>query len=191
MRDAGTNLIRIMSYPNDQDDPWGEAEWKSEVFKRLRELAIVAEGEGVILGHENCSGYAGLGPDQFLETVEAVDNPAFKLIFDTGNNTFHDSDNESTWRFYEACKSEIVHVHIKAYKPGDDGKYVACYPDEDSVQERVLRALSADSYDGWLSIEPHMAAAIHLGEEAEGAGARKVWLEYARRIEALAAAASS
>ena len=191
MREAGTNLIRIMSYPNDQDNPWSEADWKAEVFKRLKDLATVAEGEGVILGHENCSGYAGLGPDQYLETVEAVNSPSFKLIFDSGNNTLHDKDPEATWRYYEACRNEIVHVHIKACKPGDDGEYTTCYPDEDPVQERVLRALVADGYDGWLSIEPHMHAAIHLGQQADGDASRTAWLEYTRRIEALAATASS
>ncbi len=191
MREAGTNLIRIMSYPNDVDNPWSEDDWKAEVFKRLKELATVAEGEGVILGHENCSGYAGLGPDQYLETVEAINSPAFKLIFDTGNNSEHDQDIEATWRYYEACKGEIIHVHIKAYKPGDDGEMATCYPDEDPVQERVLRDLVADGYNSWLSIEPHMAAAIHLGKEAEGDAAREIWLEYTRRIEALVEKVSS
>lgn len=190
MKQAGTDLIRIMSYPNDKDNPWDESAWKQEVFRRLRELAKVAEDLGVVLGHENCNGYAGLGPEQYLETVEAVDSPAFKLIFDTGNNSLHDNDGETTWRFFEACRSEIIHVHIKAAKPADNDEYVTCYPDEDPIQARILTALTEDGYDGWLSIEPHLAAAVHLGQKASGDSAIAVWQEYAKRIEALVASVS-
>ena len=188
MKQMGIEIIRIMSYPNQEDAPWSTDEWKNEVFRRLRELAHIAEDHGVFLGHENCSGYGGIGPSQYLETVEAVSSPAFKLIFDTGNNSLHDNDLESTWSFYEACKEEIIHVHIKAAKPGPDGPLVPCYPDQDPVQERILSDLAARDYDGWLSIEPHMAAAIHLNKDVEDPEtARRVWLDYARRLEQLVA----
>ena len=189
MKQAGTRLLRIMSYPNTTDDPWPADRWKAEVVRRLRELATMAEDLDVILAHENCSGYGGIGPDEYLELVAAVDSPAFKLIFDTGNNTLHDNDAEATWRFYEACREEIIHVHVKAGKPGKEGTYVTCYPDEDPVQERILSDLAARGYQDWISIEPHMAAAVHLGQEATGDEARRIWLEYAKRVEALAAAA--
>jgi sugar phosphate isomerase/epimerase len=189
MKEAGTQFLRVMSYPNLEDDPWPVDRWKAEAIRRLRELSHMAEDLGVILGHENCSGYGGIGPDTYLELAAAIDSPAFKLIFDTGNNTLHDNDEEATWRFYEACRAEIAHVHIKAGKPGEDGEYVTCYPDEDPVQARILADLAATGYDGWISIEPHMAAAVHLGQEASGDEARRIWVEYAARIEKLAAAA--
>lgn len=188
MRECGARILRIMSYPNDKDAPLPEADWKREAGRRLRELARMAEDENVILGHENCSGYGGLGPRQFLELVEAVDSPAFRLIFDTGNNTLHDRNREATWIYYEACRDQIVHVHIKACKPDADGNMKTCYPDEDPVQARILGDLKARGYDGWLSIEPHMAAVVHEHKEAEDAeAARRIWVEYARRLEALVA----
>lgn len=188
MKQAGTSLLRIMSYPNDSENPWSEEDWKAEVFKRLRNLAAVAEDNGVILGHENCNGYGSLGPDQYLEMKEAVDSPALKVIFDTGNNSLHDNDLGATWRYYEACKPDIVHVHIKSAHAGPEGKVVTCFPDEDPTQKRVLQDLKDGGYCGWMSIEPHLAAAIHEGKSADDSDAPKlVWLEYARRLEALVA----
>ncbi len=184
MRDAGVNLIRIMSYPNPQDNPWPKDKWKAEVIRRLRELATIAEGEGVILGHENCSGYGGIGPDEYLELATAIDSPAFKLIFDTGNNSAHDGDTEATWRYFEACRDHIVHVHIKSYRPNAEGKLATCYPDEDPVQRRILTALKATGYDGWISIEPHLAAAIHAGKDVTDEQKNTaIYVEYAKRLE--------
>ncbi len=184
MRQAHCQFLRIMSYPNLGDSPLSDSEWKAETVRRIRELAMIAEGEGITLGHENCAGY-GESARGFLELVEAVDSSAFKLIFDTGNNSLHDNSTQVTWDYYEACKAHIAHVHIKAAKPGADG-FVTCHVDEDGVQERILRDLHASGYDGWLSIEPHMKAAIHAGQDIDESGeARSVWVEYAARLERL------
>ncbi len=186
MHEAGTRLIRVMSYPNASDEPWPEDKWKKEVFRRLRELAKIAADNDVILAHENCSGYGGIGPDQALEMLAEVNSQAFNLIFDTGNCTSHDQDNESSWRYYEAVKEHIIHVHVKAYKQDADGKWTTCFPDEDPVQRRVFADLEADGYDGWLSIEPHLSAVIHTGKAIDDAGAAKLtYLEYARRLEGI------
>ena len=186
MRDSGTRFLRIMSYPNSSENPLIRADWKAETVRRLKELASIADGEGIILGHENCSGY-GETPEGYLELVEAVDSPAFKLIFDTGNNSLHANDVEVTWDYYQACRAEIVHVHIKCARPGPDGgDHVTCHVDEDPVQRRILADLEATGYDGWLSIEPHIKAAIHAGQDVDDSGeARVVWVEFARRLEKL------
>jgi sugar phosphate isomerase/epimerase len=186
MRQAGTRFLRIMSYPNAADQPLSRPAWKAETVRRLRELCAIAEGEDVILGHENCSGY-GAGASGFLELVEAVNSPAFKLIFDTGNNSLHDNSCEVTWEYYRACRQEIVHVHIKCARPGPGGQtYVTCHVDEDAVQRRILQDLERTGYDGWLSIEPHLKAAIHAGQDIDETGeARRVWVEFARRLEVL------
>ena len=54
----------------------------------------------------------------------------------------------------------VIHVHIKSARPGDDGTYATCYPDEDPIQARILADLKARDYDGWVSIEPHLHAQI-------------------------------
>ncbi len=186
MREAGTKFLRIMSYPNDEKSPLAVDAWKAEVFRRLKELTAIAEGEGIVLAHENCNGY-GATAEGYLEMVEAVGSPALQLIMDTGNNSLHDNDVEVTWDYYKTCRKEITHVHVKCAKPGEDGKgHVTCHVDEDPVQRRIFADLEATGYDGWLSIEPHIKAAIHAGQDVDDTGeARTVWVEFARRLEKL------
>jgi len=183
MREAGTRFLRIMSYPNNPDHPLDKPAWKAETVRRLRELATIAAGEGIVLGHENCSGY-GATPEGFLELAREINSPAFQLTFDTGNNSLHDNDGESTWNYYLACRDYISHVHIKCAKPGTNGVYATCYPEEDPIQERIIRHLLQTGYHGWLSIEPHIKAAIHAGKDVDDTGeAQRVWVDYARRLE--------
>ena len=186
MRQAGTKFLRIMSYPNSESNPLNRSEWRIEAVRRLKELAKIAEGEGIILGHENCSGY-GETPEGYLELVEAVNSPALQLIFDTGNNSLHDNNTEVTWDYYQKCREQITHVHIKCAKPGENGDdFVTCYVEEDPVQERILKDLEATGYDGWLSIEPHIKAAIHAGQDVDDSGeGRVVWVNFAKGLERL------
>ena len=186
MRQAGTKFLRIMSYPNSESNPLRRSEWRIEAVRRLKELAKIAEGEGIILGHENCSGY-GETPEGYLDLVEAVNSPALQLIFDTGNNSLHDNNTEVTWDYYQKCREQITHVHIKCAKPGENGDdFVTCYADEDPVQERILKDLGATGYDGWLSIEPHIKAAIHAGQDVDDSGeGRVVWVNFAKGLEGL------
>jgi sugar phosphate isomerase/epimerase len=188
MQETGTKFLRIMSYPNDEKSPLSQEAWKAEVFRRLKELTAIAEGEGIILAHENCNGY-GATAEGYLEMVEAVGSPALQLIMDTGNNSLHDNDVEVTWDYYDTCRAEVTHVHVKCAKPGEDGGvHVACHVDEDPVQRRIFADLEANGYDGWLSIEPHIKAAIHAGQDVDDSGeARVVWVEFARRLEKLVA----
>jgi|TARA_B110000467_G_scaffold149713_1_gene156578 sugar phosphate isomerase/epimerase len=188
MRETGTKFLRIMSYPNPDPNALSRADWKAETVRRLKELARIAGDEGVILGHENCNGY-GETATGYLELVEAVDHPALQLIFDTGNNSLHDNDIEATWDYYQRCREQIAHVHIKCAKPGENGvDYVTCHVDEDPVQKRILEDLSATGYDGWLSIEPHLKAAIHAGQDIDESGeGRRVWVDFAQRLERMVA----
>ena len=187
MQECGAKYLRIMSYPNDEKSPLGQEAWKAEVVRRIKELSTIAEGEGIILGHENCNGY-GAEDEGFLELADAVNSPAFRLIFDTGNNSLHDHNTDVTWNYYKACRDYIDHVHIKCAKPGPDGKYVTCHVDEDPVQFQIFSDLEATGYDGWLSIEPHIKAAIHAGKDVDDTGeAREVWVEFAKRLEKLIA----
>ena len=75
MQAAGTKFLRIMSYPNDEENPLNDADWKAETVRRLKELSAIAEGEGIVLAHENCSGY-GASAEGYLGLVEAVSSPA-------------------------------------------------------------------------------------------------------------------
>ena len=177
MRALGCSFIRTMSYPN---AGWPEEKWRDEVVARLKELARIAREAGVVLLHENCDGWGGLGPQQSLELLQRVDSPGLKLVYDTGNPVPHGQD---AWGYYEAVREHIAYVHVKdgTMKDGD-----MCYtfPGEgDACVRAVIADLLRRGYDGGLSIEPHLAAIVHEGKAAsESENAYERYVEYGRRL---------
>ena len=180
MKKMGAEFIRVMSYANESgvDD----AEWRSEAIRRLSELARMAEDAGIVMVHENCTGYGGKGPKETLDLLAEVNSPALKLVYDTGNTITYGQD---AWDYYSAVKAHIVYVHIKDMR--DDGeKYVACYPGEGKADvRRIVGDLFADGYDGGISIEPHMTAQAHLGTESDPELMYSTYVEYGHRLMAL------
>jgi len=157
MRRLGTRYIRIMSYPN---DGWPESQWKREVIRRLRKLTQIAEDAGIVLLHENCAGWGGLRWQNTLELLEAMDSPAFRLLFDTGNPVAEGLDS---WEFYQAIREHIVHVHIKDARR-EDSKVQFTFPGEGEGRLRaILGDLRSRGYQGALSIEPHLAQIVSGG----------------------------
>ncbi len=179
LHELRTTFVRIMSYPNDQ---WAEVDWFREVVRRLKELARVAADHNLILVHENCSGWGGRGPQHTLDLLAAVDSPALKLVFDTGNPP---AEGQDAWNFYTQVKSQIVYVHIKDAKwtaPGEPARFT--YPGEGAGQVRaIVSDLLKSGYTGGFSIEPHLEAVIHLAKEANNPNAAfEVYVEYGRRF---------
>ena len=176
MQKLHTKYIRIMSYPNDN---WDDAKWRAEVMRRLKELTKMAEAGGIILAHENCSGWGGQSPEQALDIIEAIDSPALRFLLDTGNKPHQKG---TVWEVYQKIKNYIVHVHIKDYQ-GE--KFV--FPGEGEAQmSEVVKDLLASGYDGGFSIEPHMAAVVHLGKKADDPeAAYHLYVEYGRKAESL------
>jgi sugar phosphate isomerase/epimerase len=182
MRRFGTRRVRCMSWPNAKP-PWPAEAWRDEAIRRMRILAATAERGGVVLVHENCDGWAGQGPQETLDFLDAVGSPSLKLVFDTGNPTPHEQDG---WDFYRRVRDRIDYVHIKDYVRRD-GKLAACFAGDGlgRVKETVGDLL-AHGYDGGFSIEPHLAAVIHLGKEAaDPRKAFRLYVEYGRRFARL------
>jgi sugar phosphate isomerase/epimerase len=107
MKKLNTKYIRVMSYPN---DGMGESEWHEEVLKRMKELTNIAEGEGIILAHENCSGWGGVSAENCRTLTEEIGSASFRVLFDTGNPP---AEGQDSWDFYNTVRKYIVYVHIK------------------------------------------------------------------------------
>jgi len=179
IQQCGAKYIRTMSYPNSKENPLPEPEWRDEVVRRFQEMAKIAADGGIVLVHENCHGWASQGPDSQLEFIESVDNPALKLVFDTGNEHKH-----NTVKYFQAVREHIVHMHIKSWKYDGDSHKPA-FPDEgDEGTRQILTELIASGYDGYLSIEPHMVAMIHLGKSADEDPelAYNLYVEFGQRL---------
>jgi len=181
MKKFNTKFIRVMSWPNDNENPWPEGKWAEEVIKRMKELAKIAEDGGVILAHENCSGWGGLSPENSLRLLEEVNSSAFVLLFDTGNVVAH--TDIDTWDFYIKIKPYIKYVHVKDYKADKSG---ATFPGEGASKvKEILTDLKNSGYDGFVSIEPHVASVVHEGKVGNTEITYRTYIEYGKKLMAL------
>ncbi len=180
MKRFNTPFIRVMSYPNDTDNPLSDAEWRDEAIGRMKVLAKMAEDGGIMLVHENCSGWGGLSAENSNILLGEVDSPALKVVFDTGNPVSYGQD---PWEYYQAVYDDIVYVHIKdAKKVDDEDEYVYCGEGEGCVRQ-IVGDLLGKGYDGGFSIEPHLAAIIHTGQKEDNeAKLYETYTEYGRRL---------
>ena len=82
MREMGTKFIRVMSYPNDPQNPIDEPAWRKEAIARMKTLAAMAEDGGVILDHENCSGWGGACAENSNILLGEVSSPALRVVYE-------------------------------------------------------------------------------------------------------------
>jgi len=180
MQKFGTQFIRVMSYPNDKDNPLSDSAWRDEAVKRMKVWARMAEDAGIVLAHENCSGWGGQSAGHSNILLGEVDSPALKVVFDTGNPVTYGQDS---WDYYQTVAKDIVYVHIKdARKVDGEDVYTYCGEGDGCVKE-IVGDLLAKGYAGGLSIEPHLAAVIHTGESTDDvAELYNSYVAYGRRL---------
>ncbi|MDX1357825.1 MAG: sugar phosphate isomerase/epimerase family protein [Clostridia bacterium] len=186
MNILGTKYIRTMTWIPDEDDL---AYTRSEGIRRYKELAKIAEDTGILLAHENCTGWGGFSPENMLELKSEVDSPNLVLLYDTGNVVSHGDDPES---FFKGIRGHFDYIHIKDAKfgVGEEGHtFTYCGEGDGNIAEILRRVIKEDGYDGVISIEPHVAAIVH-----EGSGSSKgdeimfnSYLEYGRKLEKIIA----
>lgn len=189
MHKLNTSYIRIMSYARGSAS---EDEWADEAIKRVKELTRIAEGEGIILLHENCDGWGSTKPENLRTLLEKIQSNALKVVFDMGNPLSHGHQEEDVWEFLKAAGDRIAHIHIKDCFVDNEGAIVHCFPGEGQchVKEIVNYIISKYGYSGYLSIEPHMIFQFHnkIGSD-EGAETIKAetYLEYGQKAMRLLA----
>jgi sugar phosphate isomerase/epimerase len=176
-------FIRVMSYPNDPKNPVSEKEWRDEAIRRMKNLAKIAEDGGIVMAHENCSGWGGLSAENSNILLGEVASPALKVVYDTANPISYGQD---PWHYYQTVYEDIVYVHIKDCKKVDgEDVYVYCGEGQGRVRDTVSDLLSK-GYDGGFSIEPHLAAVIHTGQQAKSENQLyESYTEYGRRLMAI------
>ncbi len=150
----GAPYVRIFSfYP---PEGGSIAEHRREVMKRMKQMVAAAEQAGLVLLHENESDIYGEKPEGVKDLFATIRSEHFKGIFDPANFVVAGvAPYDEAWR---AGLAELTHYfHIKDKVPGQK----ACVP---AGQGRgQIREILADAkkcgFDGYLTLEPHMAAA--------------------------------
>lgn len=199
MQKLGIKLLRGMSFLTPEDEPPDSPELEEIIFLKVAELVRICADNGIVYGHENCMNYGGLSYRHTLKLLERVNNPALKLIFDTGNPVFNyrrigtpPYPLQSSWEFYRNVREFIAYVHIKdgTALPRPDGKRPKpeyCYAGDGAGDVRaIIIDLLKNGYDGGFSIEPHIATVFHDDKSSSQADVMfNSYVEYGHRFETL------
>ncbi len=157
-----TPSIRLFSfYPpaplkegSDDSSAANPAEYRDEVLRRLREMTARARAANVILLHENEKGIYGDTIARCVDLLQSCDDAQFQAILDPAN--FIQCGQTPYPDAYEAIRPWLGYVHVKDAR--SDGSVVAAGEGVTHWPE-LLQRLRADGYDGFLSLEPHLASA--------------------------------
>ena len=184
MRRAKTRFVRTMGW---MQAGVTDAEWRDEGIRRYREMAKLAADADIVLLHENCEGWGGTSPANARAFMEAVDHPNVRYLFDIGNTV---SYGLPTLPFYEAVRPFIAYVHVKDARrnPAGGKSNAFTYPGQgDALVREVLTDLLRSGYAAGVSIEPHVASIVHLGEGTKASPEERFasYLKYGRELEAL------
>jgi len=148
----GTQYIRMFSF----FVPQGRADaYRDEVMRRLSALLEEADGRPVILLHENESRIYGDIPRRCLDILKTLDSPQLRMTFDPANFVMNDVRPYDD--AFEMLADHIAYLHIK------DGimaeKRVVPAGEGDGQVKQILQALHERGFNGFASLEPHLAHA--------------------------------
>ena len=132
---------------------------RDEVLARLAALAAEARGHDVILAHENEKDIYGDTPGRCRDIVESVGSPQLRLTWDPAN--FVQCQARPYTDGYALLRPYLEYVQIKDALLAT-GEVVPAGEGDGEVLE-TLRALRADHFDGFFSLEPHLLLSERMG----------------------------
>jgi sugar phosphate isomerase/epimerase len=152
----GAPLIRLFSY-YDAKDGTSVLQHRDEVLRRFRAKVAYLESrpsaKGVTLVHENEAKIYGEKGERCHDLMTAINSPRLRMAFDFANFVQAGERPLDNW---PSLKPFSVHIHVKDAMLGT-GKVVPAGEGDGQV-EPILVDLARTSYDGFLSLEPHLAA---------------------------------
>ena len=132
---------------------------RDEVLSRMEDLADVAADRDVILVHENEKDIYGDIPRRCLDIVTSVSSPKLRLAWDPAN--FVQVGVRPFTEGYEMLRPHVSYIQIKDALLAN-GTVVVAGAGDGEVRETV-RALQADGFDGFFSLEPHLGEYTAFG----------------------------
>jgi sugar phosphate isomerase/epimerase len=125
---------------------------RDEVLSRMGALAETAADSDVILAHENEKEIYGDIPRRCLDIVTSVASPQLQLAWDPAN--FVQVGVRPFTEGYAMLRPHVGCMQIKDALLADGTVVVAGGGDGEVVE--TVRALRADGFDGFFSLEPHL-----------------------------------
>jgi sugar phosphate isomerase/epimerase len=130
-----------------------QAALPDEVVECLHSAAELAQSAGVELVIEVEAGFRADTGSSTAELIRRVNHPALGVNWDAGNACA--AGDLPFPNGYQAVRDYVRHVHFKDLVHTDADHYTyAVHGEIDWLGQ--IRALAADGYDGFISIEPHM-----------------------------------
>ncbi|HYF49974.1 MAG TPA: sugar phosphate isomerase/epimerase [Planctomycetota bacterium] len=147
-----TKVIRVFSFyvPSQAEAPTN----KTEVLKRMKELADLAKAEGVNLELENEVGLYGDTSDRHLEILEHINSGHVRAAFDFANYVNSGDDPLKAW---PKMKKWVVDFHIKDGKKGQE--VAVPIGQGDGKAKEILQDAFSGGWGGYLTLEPHLSEA--------------------------------
>jgi sugar phosphate isomerase/epimerase len=155
--ELGTALVRVFSFfvPPGQDP----RQFRGRVIDRMAALAALAAERGLVLAHENEKEIYGDRPERCADIVASVGSPALRATFDAAN--FVQCGVRPHADAYELLRPYLEYVQIKDALAAT-GEVVPAGQGDGQVRE-TLAALRDSGFEGYLSLEPHLATAGRFG----------------------------
>jgi sugar phosphate isomerase/epimerase len=149
----GAPYVRVFSFfiPAGEDPEV----YRDEVLGRMYTLAKEAEAARVVLVHENEKGIYGDVPSRCLDILSQVGSPALRAAWDAANFVQCGVDHPHR-AGYDSLRPYVDYVHVKDALAGS-GKVVPAGEGDGEIRE-TISALHASGFDGFFSLEPHLAS---------------------------------
>ncbi|WAH96352.1 sugar phosphate isomerase/epimerase family protein [Arthrobacter sp. MMS18-M83] len=153
----GTRYIRIFSFYRAEGT--GPEEVRDAVMDRMRALAAEAQAHDVVLLHENEKDIYGDTPERVLDIITTVHSPALRVAWDAAN--FVQVGVKPFSEAYDMLRPYLEYLQVKDARADD--RLVMPAGEGDGELRETIKALKEDGFEGFASLEPHLANAHHLG----------------------------
>jgi len=165
--DLGTGTVRVFSFFMPPGEP--PQRHRQQVIDRMRALTSIAEDRGLVLAHENEKEIYGDRPERCADLITAVSSPALRATFDAAN--FVQCGVRPHSEAYGLLRPYLVYVQVKDALAAT-GEVVPAGQGDGQVRE-TLSALGNEGFEGYLSLEPHLAGAGRYGGFSGAGGFRR------------------
>ncbi len=145
-----TKYIRIFSYYLPEES---HLSYSKEVIGRIKEMTEISEKQKTILLLENEDDIYGNTPERCLEILKSINSPYLRFIFDPAN--FIMAGVKPYGEAFPKMIRYIEYLHIKDARFSD--KVMVPAGEGDGEIKEILKELKEKNFDGFLSLEPHLA----------------------------------
>lgn len=144
--------VRVFSFfiPEGQEP----GHYREEVIDRMGIMAGEAKTSGITLLHENEKEIYGDVPSRCLDILAGVGSPALRAAWDAAN--FVQCGVRPYKEGYASLRPYVEYIHVKDALSGSDRVVPA--GEGDGQLPETLSALHDSGFDGFFSLEPHLAS---------------------------------